>query len=666
MNEPWDAPQISAHHLREWVEGSGIDPDIAERNLESLDGDDALEALTAAKIEGMGGHAQQYATSPVAKLLDRYDHVRDGGWFCRPLITTESWRTQSEWGCLKPDKPRLNDKGEPIKYEHPLGVECGVFWLRHKRDDYWPQVIAQPATFTIVITEGAKKAAALLTAGIPAVALSGIWNGTPLNEPKGAPQGARHLHRDLLPLVNHRVVIAFDYSKSNKGKAVVKNAVHRLADHLYKEGCPWVGIATCPGPDHKGVDDILVNEGPDALHKLINSAMRIDLAAESKHANRRRDLQRVAAAFVDCDDHVERTAIRSEACQALGISRADFNDLVTGEMERRHPLAHLESKSLSLDEIAAEPIDKARPLIHQLIIERQSTLIGGNRGATKSLLALTALVNLCGEHKGSVIGLQCEESNLRALYVCSDMPVERIGNYLHEMGCGDDATLKRNLRVWGMSKTTRGWDIRDLEGLQREIDTHQPHVVVIDSLKAAMGHLLEDIAKPIVRHYMDAVHAIVLRSAACVWIHHANKAGTIADNEALQEAPDMVYLLSKGDNEICNLKPIKCRNGKGIRAQYLFEGDFLDLTPVEPKPQVDMGAVLKDVMDYLRLQQKAGLKPAIKTLCAGVAHKGHTEAAVISCVRRNSGKDGCIKKERNPNDLRQALLSPNESQEPDW
>jgi hypothetical protein len=458
-------------------------------------------------------------------------------------------------------------------------------------------------------------------------------------------------------LVRHRIVIAFDFSKSNKGKAAIKNAAHRLAEHLYAEDCPWVGIATCPGPDHKGVDDILVHQGTEALHALINSAHLIDLQKEGRHTNRIAALEKAAAAYIDSDRPAERADIRAHTCSAMQIARGDFMEIVAGEMERRHPLKHLESSSSSLDEIADAQTEQLKPFIPELIAERQSTLIGGNRGSTKSLLALTILVNLCGEQRGSVIGLPCETSNLRALYVCSDMPVERISTYLHEMGRSQDTTLRRNLRVWGLSNTKSGWDIRDLEGLQRELDAHQPHIVVIDSLKAAMGHLLEDISKPIVRHYMDAVHAVVLRSAACLWIHHANKAGIIADNEALQEAPDMVYLLTKGNNDVCTLKPIKCRNGKGIHAQYIFDGDFLDLAPVDPKPRVDMGQVLSDVLDYVRTQNRAGIKPAIQTVIAGISHKGHDPESIRSCIRRNSTKEGCIQKHRNPKDLRQALLT---------
>ena len=266
--EDWDHDDVDASHLNEWVEGSGVDPEIAKLNLSSLDSDDALEALTADRLGQLGGHAQQYATAPVARLLERYQHVTEGGWWCGTAL--------SSWGCFKPNNPRTNDDGKLIKYEHPLGVECGVFWLRMPDPNYWEKVLANPATFTIVITEGAKKAAALLTAGIPAVALSGIWNGTPLVDPKGSKDGTRCLHPDLEDLIGHRIVIAFDYSSSTKGTAAVRSAAHRLAQHLYGKGCPWVGSATCPGPVHKGVDDILVNEGADVLRKQVAAAVAIE------------------------------------------------------------------------------------------------------------------------------------------------------------------------------------------------------------------------------------------------------------------------------------------------------------------------------------------------------------------------------------------------------
>ena len=73
-----------------------------------------------------------------------------------------------------------------------------------------------------------------------------------------------------------------------------------------------------------------------------------------------------------------------------------------------------------------------------------------------------------------------------------------------------------------------------------------------------------------------------------------------------------------------------------------------------------MGQVLSDVLSYIRTQNKAGIKPAINLVCAGLAHKNHAAENIKSCIRRNSGKDGCIQKHKNPDDLRQALLTADE------
>ena len=229
------------------------------------------------------------------------------------------------------------------------------------------------------------------------------------------------------------------------------------------------------------------------------------------------------------------------------------------------------------------------------------------------------------------------------------------------MGVPRDSRIRQNLRVWGLSSTTRGWDIRDLDGLKRELDEHQPDVVWIDSLKAAMaeGHLLEDISKPVVRTYMDAVHAVGLQSAALGWVHHANKGNEIADNEAIQECPDTIYLLSKTEDGTCSLQAKKTRGFPGHHLQYRLEEDFLDLVPLQATTRADTGAVLKDCIHYICQQNASGIEPAASVITAGLAPKGHSPEAIKSCLRRNTGPREVFSKRRNPNDQRQAIYSMN-------
>jgi Domain of unknown function (DUF3854) len=80
-----------------------------------------------------------------------------------PDDTSRSWQ-------LRPDKPRTDKKGKPLKYEtpgnskvildvHPLMLEE----VRSGDEDLW-------------ITEGIKKADALTSRGLPTVGLIGVWN----------------------------------------------------------------------------------------------------------------------------------------------------------------------------------------------------------------------------------------------------------------------------------------------------------------------------------------------------------------------------------------------------------------------------------------------------------------------------------------------------------
>jgi hypothetical protein len=103
--------------------------------------------------------------------------------------------------------------------------------------------------------EGAKKAAALLSVGVPAVALPGIWNGCP-KDANGRPA----LHPDLaaLPLAGRPAWVLFD--RSDRPDPDEPKAARRLGGLLKKAGAIDVRVGICPGPG-KGADDHLVSGG---------------------------------------------------------------------------------------------------------------------------------------------------------------------------------------------------------------------------------------------------------------------------------------------------------------------------------------------------------------------------------------------------------------------
>ena len=127
--------KLLAKHRKE-LEASKIHPHVIDLNFESLQGQEALEALLYEEIGRVGKdqknpHSHQYVTSPIAKILNRYKHAEAGGWWCSGVDPLpENWRGAMQWGCLKPDKPRKSpDKDKLIKYEHPPGTQTRAFFL---------------------------------------------------------------------------------------------------------------------------------------------------------------------------------------------------------------------------------------------------------------------------------------------------------------------------------------------------------------------------------------------------------------------------------------------------------------------------------------------------------------------------------------------------------
>lgn len=269
-------------HLREWIEGSAVHPQLAAANLQTLQGREVIEALAGDRLEQLGAHGLQYVTASVRRLLVPLEPIAAaGGWWCSGLDPLADWAPMA-WGCFKPDAPRIEHregKGPRArKYEHPTGTLARTFWLKVPREvaervaarfrlevpnavlidldgsggAFWRWWATEPR-LPLLLTEGAKKAAALLSAGLPAVALPGIWNGAP-KDATGTPQ----LHPDLaaVPLKGRPCWVVFDHSDSATGRRDVELAGRRLARLLSKAGAASVLVGTPPGPE-KGCDDWL-------------------------------------------------------------------------------------------------------------------------------------------------------------------------------------------------------------------------------------------------------------------------------------------------------------------------------------------------------------------------------------------------------------------------
>jgi hypothetical protein len=141
---------------------------------------------------------------------------------------------------------------------------------------FWQWVIKHPE-IPITVTEGAKKAGALLTAGYCAIALPGIFNG--YRQPKDA-QGAKIGLPSLIPQLKilatpgRRFNFAFDQDSKQKTIASVNAAISTTGKLLHKEGCSVFVVSW--DSRFKGCDDLIANSGPEAFEQAYNAAKTLD------------------------------------------------------------------------------------------------------------------------------------------------------------------------------------------------------------------------------------------------------------------------------------------------------------------------------------------------------------------------------------------------------
>ncbi|WP_051188752.1 plasmid replication protein, CyRepA1 family [[Leptolyngbya] sp. PCC 7376] len=234
--------------------------------------------------------------------LQRYQHTEAGGWWCSgvDLLTGEA----DLWGCFKPEQPRVaGQKGKPIKYEHPPKISTGLFALRVPRHiwqlvatryqvefsgDEWDesqpdggfwQWMKEHPEIPLVITEGAKKAGTLLSAGYGAIALPGIYGAvrTP-KDAEGNKIGRLRLIPQMKKLVEgqRQVFIAFDQDEKPRTVKAVNAAIRKTGYLLKQQGCK-VAVITWESHLGKGVDDLIATHGQDEFDRRYKQAQSLAL-----------------------------------------------------------------------------------------------------------------------------------------------------------------------------------------------------------------------------------------------------------------------------------------------------------------------------------------------------------------------------------------------------
>jgi putative DNA primase/helicase len=269
------------------LKASAIADDIAALNFRTwnpFNENDLDEVFTLLVLEP---EHRNNGTLAGRSANDLANTLRSGGWIFEGHIGVS----------VKPDSPRKSAEGKVIKYESPRGTgnqqlfvprvsvrvaaeiarKLGMVRdlnpvLAPEAEDrgFWDWFLS--TGLPLIITEGAKKAAALVSAGYPAIALN---EKDMFGEIERGDRGEslKILNPDLEPFLDDReIVLAFDRDDSPVTIRKVEAAKTRFREEM--EGVVD-GVTQLKWSGHKGIDDFIAAKGVKALDKAY--AKRLEL-----------------------------------------------------------------------------------------------------------------------------------------------------------------------------------------------------------------------------------------------------------------------------------------------------------------------------------------------------------------------------------------------------
>ncbi|GAX38815.1 DUF3854 domain-containing protein [Nodularia sp. NIES-3585] len=294
---------IDVEHWQETVEGSAIHPEIAHRNFTSLHQTREWEHEAWEYLMYSNKLPRTNTGRLSLGIMSKYAHIESGGWWCDAGVNPLSFADlqpgdkpeRKLWGCYKPNNPRekADKPGKFIKYEHPPKTDLSIFLLdvpddiaeriyektgvdpseSDRQSGFWYCVWKHNVPVTI--TEGAKKAASILSQGEAAIGLPGIYAGYRSRDEQGN-QIPPKLHPELAVFATpaREMTFCFDYETRPKTVRNIEISTLRTAGLLEAAGAK-VNVIRLPGPD-KGIDDFIVNNGAEEFEALVDQAESLE------------------------------------------------------------------------------------------------------------------------------------------------------------------------------------------------------------------------------------------------------------------------------------------------------------------------------------------------------------------------------------------------------
>ncbi|BAY41241.1 hypothetical protein NIES2111_56370 (plasmid) [Nostoc sp. NIES-2111] len=341
---------IDPQHWHELVVDSAIAPEIAQMNFQSLHFSQTNGSHEAWERLMISENLPRTNTGRLSgEILRKYSYLDfTDGWWCNAGVDPRTFlglnpgetAHRKEWGCYKPNQPRPKTErdgqiieGKFIKYEHPPKTQLSIFLLdvpdkiaqniyskagvnpsdSDKKSGFWYCVWKHNVPITI--TEGAKKAASLLSQGHAAIGLPGISAGyrTPKNE-WGQKIDESYLAQELAVFAtkSREIKICFDYETKPETKLNIDRDTWKTGSLLQEFGSV-VKVVMLPGPD-KGVDDFLVSQGREAFENLSARAISLEQWNKNKFDNLRCTLKLKDGTVKTISEHGDST-VTTNACE---------------------------------------------------------------------------------------------------------------------------------------------------------------------------------------------------------------------------------------------------------------------------------------------------------------------------------------------------------------
>ncbi len=246
-----DSPHL--RHRAEW-EASKIDPEICDRNFWTIEDPREVDKLLNRNTKTRWKHSDLLVPGWAVAGVD-------------PLTGERIFSGVQ----FKPDKPLQDpDTGKFRKYISPSKQVLSPLFLEMADYDYWPKLKADTSQ-AIAICEGAKKAGALLTVGIPAISIPGVSTGAKL--------GRLRPELEAFCAYGRKFMLFFDRDVVDKRE--VRLALHNLGRLLAAKGCVIEVVEW--DNRYKGIDDFIASGGD--VHQRIRVSKTLEEWKEDAEAS---------------------------------------------------------------------------------------------------------------------------------------------------------------------------------------------------------------------------------------------------------------------------------------------------------------------------------------------------------------------------------------------